>query len=307
METLNASYESILNHPLPQGFVASLPPTARLEGLALADDRGPKHLLQWNHDTVLPLVKWSKQIMGLHVGVALSHVYSDADGQALAKLPQYSGGGGNKTVIDHLVGLSDKGRSTLVVGLGRTSSKWKGSVLINNTKTTTDQDLVVFCFGAWRVAGPDPSKEESNDWSVAFMPVPWNTELSLSARHDVLTTELALWWLCMLSLSDGHVDLVKTHEIVPIDAWDKVWLGEERGWVRRHRYSGAEVPMTPPPPPAYDMPEPAQPAAFAAEVGVHNELDFWLHPLNSLAPLDLLCPLDEFFDVDADAAQNELL
>lgn len=52
----------------------------------------------------------------------------------------------------------------------------------------TDQEMVVCCFSE----GPE-------GWKVAIMPVPWS-------RHgvDVLTTDLALWWLCMLAMPAHH-------------------------------------------------------------------------------------------------------
>lgn len=160
----------------------------------------------------------------------------------------------------------------------------------------TDDELVVCCFGAKApvagggaavgparadVDGADffggSQKKDDDDewtnWSVAIMAVPWSTELSAGAgygggaRH-VLTTELALWWLCMLALSDGHRQLVETKDIVPIDSWDTVHAGDDCGWVRRHKYSLAEEPTNPPPPPVYEEPVLGNTTAFAINIGI---------------------------------------
>lgn len=92
------------------------------------------------------------------------------------------------------------------------------------------------------------------------MPVPWS-------RHgtEVLTTDLALWWLYMLSMS-GHRKMVAAGDMVKINHWDDVYLDAHRGLGRRHRYSNCEDP------PALDP--------FAAFVDP-NALDmdeFWVLP-----------------------------
>ncbi|KIH91490.1 hypothetical protein SPBR_01804 [Sporothrix brasiliensis 5110] len=320
MATLNESYGHILDQPLPDEYTNKLPPTSSLNNLAVENDDGPKTLLAWNDDTVLPLVKWSKQTMGLHTGMAIRHSYSDASGEKVAKIPRNDC---KKTVIDHIIGLGNAGKDTLVVGLGRTSSKWRASTLFGNLNPSveerrwplrqlanlcrasetrygyiqTDDELVVCCFGS---RGTQVQRGETRytdttwtDWTVAFMPVPWNTELSKGARHDVMTTELALWWLCMLSLSDGHRALVDTEDIVPINAWDIVWLDEDRGWIRRHRYSAVEEPTDAPPPPPYETPEVDNAAVFAAQVGINGESHFALDSL------------DEFFNFGPVAVGQE--
>jgi hypothetical protein len=172
----------------------------------------------------------------------------------------------------------------LVVSLGRPSSKWSGRKLqsqIPNVKTElrwpirqlenicktadtrygyiqTDEELVVCCFS-----------RNGEQWKAAIMPIPWTKHGS-----EVLTTGLAVWWLCMLAMSDSHHRaIIAEAEMVGIGDWDVIYLDEERGWVRRHRYSHFEVPTDPPLPPAYQTPSPSNPAAFAAAVGLHaNEL-----------------------------------
>ncbi|ERS98102.1 uncharacterized protein SPSK_06404 [Sporothrix schenckii 1099-18] len=308
IQTLNDSYGHVLDTALPRYLVDNLTtPADVFKNMTVSDDKAPLHFIGWNDATVMPLVKWSMQQMGLHTGTALFHRYTDAQGTTVAKLPQAP----NKLTVDHLVYLQNSHRDTLVVGLGRTSTKWRGVAAMRNPGDArgentwpirqlanlcarsgtrygyiqTDEELAVCCFGA---KPPTSDKADTgarwqqpddkwDDWSVSLMVVPWNTELcgsgdaSGGGARRILTTELALWWLCMLALSDGHRPLVETKEIVAIDSWERVYLHKERRWVRRHRYSSCEVPADPPPPSAYETPEPGNAATLAADVGANGQ------------------------------------
>ncbi|KAI5864217.1 hypothetical protein GGS23DRAFT_563385 [Durotheca rogersii] len=114
------------------------------------------------------------------------------------------------------------------------------------------------------------------------MPIPWSRN-----GVDVLTTDLALWWLCMLAMSaHHHRAIVGEEEMVKINDWDVVYLDEERGWVRRHQYSNVEEPVSPPPPPEYRTPSPGNAAAFAAGAGPHANNWLNINPLNDADPSD---------------------
>ncbi|CAK7236769.1 hypothetical protein SCUCBS95973_009723 [Sporothrix curviconia] len=106
----------------------------------------------------------------------------------------------------------------------------------------TDQELVACCFSAGAETTPGGKSKDREDWAVEIMPVPWSAELRSCGEPHILTTELALWWLCMLALSDGHHALVPKADIVPINKWDTVNKGDGRGWVWRRRYSQVETP-----------------------------------------------------------------
>jgi hypothetical protein len=72
----------------------------------------------------------------------------------------------------------------------------------------------------------------------------------------------------MLALSrPQHRALVPAADVIGIGGWEKRYIDDEHGWVRRHRYSGVEQPADPPAPPAYQTPSPGNPAA----VGIHIE------------------------------------
>lgn len=82
------------------------------------------------------------------------------------------------------------------------------------------------------------------------MPVPWTLH-----GEAQLTTDIALWWLCMLALSaPQHRALVTGADVVGIGEWEVRYVDGECGWVRHRRYSNAEEPADPPPPPG--LPDP---------------------------------------------------
>ncbi|KIH94908.1 hypothetical protein SPBR_03845 [Sporothrix brasiliensis 5110] len=239
----------------------------------------------------MPLVKYAKQSMGLHVGTLLLHQFDNVEDGTKPIVA----GVHNKTMIGHVIELGNHQRDVLVVGLSRTSVKWQGSALLKNPSTTeqeptlpvrqlanlcaqtgtrygyiqTDKELMVCCFGATKSA-----QGIYGDWKVFAMPTPWNMEVPLprhtGARSSLMSTELALWWLCMLSMGDADRSIVEAKDIVPIDTWDTVHLVDKNTWVHRHRYSGFEKPA---PPPAAPQQGPVDPF-----LGVNFDLDaeYWL-------------------------------
>ncbi|KAG8407880.1 hypothetical protein J3458_020190 [Metarhizium acridum] len=88
----------------------------------------------------------------------------------------------------------------------------------------------------------------------------------------------------MLAVSAPHSRSSLEHEIVPISKWDVEYDDDERGWVRRHKYSGYKEPTEAPSPPAYETPAPddvaGNAALFMAGVGLNVLEDF-----DSNAPL----------------------
>lgn len=105
----------------------------------------------------------------------------------------------------------------------------------------------------------------------------------------------------MLALSaPEHRALVTEADMVGIGEWEVRYVDEERGWVRRHRYSDIEQPADPPPPPVYQTPSPGNRAVFTAAVGIHMDpsfgldgdfdlgyVDEFLHPAGAEGPPNL--------------------
>ncbi|KHN95790.1 uncharacterized protein MAM_06402 [Metarhizium album ARSEF 1941] len=199
-----------------------------------------------------PTLKFAKSHLGLHENISLEQRHSSADRLSVATFPGMT----RRLTVNHVVGLHDFPGPNLVVGLGRSSSKWSGTNLALQLDTSskrllwplrqlanicrgaktrygyiqTEQEMVVCCF----------SKDGNEKWKVAMMPIPWTR----SGVH-MLTTDLALWWLCMLAMSaHHHRALVSELEMVKINAWNYVPLGQGRGLVRRHLYSNFEEPVS---------------------------------------------------------------
>lgn len=195
---------------------------------------------------------FAKSQLGLHPGINLQFTYTTADKLTLAKIPNYHG---RCPGVDHVIALDDFPSATLVVGLGRPASYWSGMTLANRLGSPkeqylwplrqlgnlcneahtrygyiqTDQEMVVCCFSMH----PDPERQK-----VAIMPIPWS-----KYGGDVLTTDLALWWLCMLAMSDQTRDLVMEEDMVKIDDWHEFTDDQTQCRMRRHLFSKFDEPV----------------------------------------------------------------
>ncbi|KAG5979180.1 hypothetical protein E4U55_005471 [Claviceps digitariae] len=267
LTNLNESYGHVLDISIQDG----LAPNAEqcLGNMTMAEARDINHLIMWNNAIIRATVPTAQWELGLHPNVVIRHECSTVERPKQVRLesnPALS--------IDHIISLDDFPESFLVVGLGRPSPKWSGRKLSQQLKPKadklwplrqlaglcevaktrygyiqTDEELVVCCFSV-----------DDGFWRVKFMPVPWSR-----CGADALTTDLALWWLCMLAMSaDVHRAIVEEEEMVRIDEWDYVFMDDDRGWVRRHRYSNFE--QRTPPPPSYTSPSPGNTAVFGAQL-----------------------------------------
>ncbi|KJK76570.1 hypothetical protein H634G_08158 [Metarhizium anisopliae BRIP 53293] len=283
LKTLNESYGHLLDVAVPDTLLASPQADEVLAGLVVHTAEDINHLISWNYGLMEPTLRFAKSRLGLHPGLALYQKYSTPDKSLMVSLP----GAAGRLTVNHIVALDDFPGGHLVVGLGRMSSKWSGRTVVHqlNSSTSvkkeliwplrqlgnickaaqtrygyiqTDEELVVCCF----------SKIAQDEWKVALMPVPWTR-----SGADVLTTDLALWWLCMLAMSaQCHREIVDDGEMVKIDKWDEAYLDERRGWGRIHRYSGFEKPTNPRPASAGNV------AATVVYSGVHVDPLFGINP-----------------------------
>lgn len=299
LNTLNESYGHLLDVALPEQVLVDIP-EPRFEGVTIKIDTDINHLVCWNNALMLPTLQFAKEHLGLDPGVILNLRSTTANKSFIAKVPNAP----PRTVVDHVIGLDLFPGQNLVVGLGRPSVKWDGrkaadridvlckeqlwpvrqlANICKEAKTRygyiqTDQDLVVCCFS-----------NTSDNWKAAIRPIPWSTY-----GTQALTTDLALWWLCMLAMSGHHHRaIVEEEAIVKINEWDVIKLGDDNvhSWVRRHRYSNFEEPTSPPPLPAYTTPSPGNLAAFDAAVGF-NANDWLNIDAAANADIDNLDPWD---------------
>lgn len=283
LDNLNESYGHILDLDVPEQRLAAPKPGQVLAAIEIAKPDDIRHLIRWNDKVIGPTLDFAREHLNLHDGVFLRHKISAPDNSAFARIND----GRRPVRVDHFIALDEYPLSNLVIGLGRPSSKFQGRKLADHpgnaskenfwplrqlanlcdiAKTRygyilTDEDLVACCF----------SRNAPNSWKVALMPIPWSRY-----GENQLTTDLALWWLSMLAMSaPQHRTIVGEEEIIRINEWEVRYLDDERGWVRRHRYSNFEEPADPPPPPVYRSPSPgnvaANAAAFAAQVGINAD------------------------------------
>ncbi len=153
--------------------------------------------------------------------------------------------------------LDDHQRTTLLVGLGKASSRWKASHLAKDLGITKEsllwllRQLASLCNIANTRYGYAQTDEalvacrfsrSGDEWSVDFKCVPWTA----IGQAGALTTDLVLWWLTQLAMVDDHRGIVQPDDVVEIDAWGPPFPAEHC-WKHRHRYSNAERVTAPPP------------------------------------------------------------
>ncbi|KAH7260588.1 hypothetical protein MRS44_009217 [Fusarium solani] len=256
LTNLNASYGHILNVPIPEGLMDVPQADQVLAGVSLAKEEHLNYLIEGNDQILQKALRLAKSHLDLHPGIVLKHDFMAAD----QSTPMWLSHGARRTKINHLIRLDDSpGPTCLVVGLMRSSSRWSGRAVAGRLEDNMRKELVWplkqlanACVMAKTRYGYIQTDEEmvvcrfarnGPEWKVAIMPIPW----SRYGCH-VLTTDLALWWICMMAMSTHQPrDIVGEAQMANISDWDVVQLGQGR-WVRRHLYSGVVHPTNSPPP-----------------------------------------------------------
>ncbi|CAK7211962.1 hypothetical protein SCUCBS95973_001301 [Sporothrix curviconia] len=270
---LNQSYGPLLDSPLPPQEVARLPPVDQLASIMAHDsEKGIRadRMIAWTDTVLQPTLAFGKSQLGLHKGVSLSHTVTSPGKTYIARIA----GVDRRRQVDHIVALDNHLGQSLVVGLCRSSASWDAAALANSEGSSstgelfwplrqladlcmraqtrygyiqTDHALVACCFTKAMTA----SAEET--LKVLFMPVPWNTENGGGGGQHALTTEMALWWLCMLSMADRPRALMPMDQTVPIDAWVSTNLNDGFRFYRSHYYSCLQEPVSVPMPQCHGL------------------------------------------------------
>jgi hypothetical protein len=296
LETLNQSYGHILDLEFPAEQLAAPHAEHNFQGMDIKRTHDVLQLIGWNYRMLRSTVPFAKQRLELHPGVHLKH-YARTN-KSLIRI----GDSQQPVQIDHFVALDDSTLSNLVMGLSRPSISFQGRSLVNcPTAVTkeglwpmrqlanlchmaqtrygyimTDQDLVVCRFYI-----PEGGVNQADELKVEVMAVPWTVH-----GESQLTTDLALWWLCMLALSPTqHCALATEEDMVGIDEWEVRYLNDEHGWVRRHRYSDVEQPVDPPPHSASQTPSLGNQAAFGIDPNNNLTLTITITLGNNQAPV----------------------
>lgn len=208
LDTLNNMYGKVLDFQVPNDQLICPRPHQYFDGVIIKTEKEAKHMISWNYEMMKPCLGFAKSYLQLHDGTQLRHEYSSVAEPARARLPNMS----KRATADHIIWLDDISDETLVVGISKTSNTWRGSAIerenntvrsiaplrhlanlckLSNTRygyIQTDEELVACCF----------TKETgATELEVMIMPIKWS-------KHTVnaLTTDLALWWMGMLAMSD---------------------------------------------------------------------------------------------------------
>ncbi|KAK3395001.1 hypothetical protein B0H63DRAFT_462531 [Podospora didyma] len=330
LNVLNESYGHVLEAPFPNYQLPMPSPDEALAGVTANSDLSIRHLTVWNDQLMRQTLHFAQRHLDICPGLVLRLNASPPDAlSSNLTIPNARG----PRPVDHLIEIDHQ---VMAVGIVRTSAKFSGrnvSKWLNRSTREmkwplrqlaslcrlartrygyiqTDDETVVCCFSVpgdqRHVENQDNNNTQEPPLNVAIMPIPWE-------RHGVenLTTDLALWWLSMLAMAgEHHRPIVHDDEMVKIHEWDILHLDDERGWVRRHKYSNWQEPTDPPPPPAYVTPEPGNPAVFHAAVGLHANVGF--SPImemnefpNNNNDMYLQVPGVDEFNAIADPANND--
>ncbi|KAI1387200.1 uncharacterized protein F4822DRAFT_443998 [Hypoxylon trugodes] len=209
LNSLNNKYADMLDEPVQEETVATSPRASQmLTGLIIDQTKDVRYLLGWNKALMGFAVNLVKSKFSHADGFTIIHVCTDANEAAALRV-------GERFHVDHLIALDKIPSQALVVGLGKSSAiislkkfVCNGQLVLSNKRhywvlrqlanvckaartpygyIQTDTELIVCRFR---------TKLEPNLYSVNAMPVPWS-----SHGPKVLTTDLALWWLCTKALS----------------------------------------------------------------------------------------------------------
>ncbi|TPX15764.1 uncharacterized protein E0L32_000098 [Thyridium curvatum] len=243
LETLNQSYGHILDAANPAGTYGTIP---RAEDVGkITNAELPEHLE--------PQSKWNNSILKCSVDFAKGKLPSPIRGN-VEYLPPTNHHLGIAPRQTHVIKLAGFDEPYLVVGLRRLTSQWAGNTLATRIKAgldiranhlwpvrqladaccrvgtrygfiQTEEELVVFCF----------SKAADETLSVTLNAISW-------ANYDGqyhLTTNLALWWLCMLAISGPeNRRICAEQDMVPLDKWSDPVSEDFLLAAQHHYYSG---------------------------------------------------------------------
>ncbi|EGX87965.1 hypothetical protein CCM_09101 [Cordyceps militaris CM01] len=252
LAVLNKSYGHILNLNAPMEDMAS---ALDAQGMLLrAEINGLEdvlHLVAWNDRLLRPTLKFAKNHAQLHNGVKLHHEAAKIGNKSYTKLAA-----GRPLYVHHRILLEDSETKSLVLGLGLPSIKFSARQLLEDPTIeedswplrqlanlckkagtrygyiVTERDLVVCCFHIPAFC------TEPGRLVVSLKPIPW----SLYGETQ-LTTDLALWWLCMLAMSDRQrSDIVTEAEMVSIAHWECPPVNSPS---KCHSYSGVQLESEP--------------------------------------------------------------
>ncbi|OTA75434.1 hypothetical protein M434DRAFT_18661 [Hypoxylon sp. CO27-5] len=209
LKNLNEAYGAVLDHgnntgALNQCFTVSkvfndLPDEAK--------DKGITQMIIRNDGMMRPTLHYARQLLQIDIGNQLYHQTRGPNNPRL-RVP-----GNNLIPVDHIIAVDSSPRRILIVGLRKPCAAWKSSDLVGKEDkppkkcTSPMRQLANICKQANTRYGYIMTEEEmvvfhftaitDGKYTVAYKPIPWS-----QYGATMLTTDLALWWLCMMAGSD---------------------------------------------------------------------------------------------------------
>ncbi|EGX88245.1 hypothetical protein CCM_08288 [Cordyceps militaris CM01] len=242
------SYGHILESEFPQ----EIPDPQRFfYGVAIRREKDIKKVIHWDYTLLERALNPLKKPQDINTSYNLLHQCTNNDP-----------GDHNLRTTHHVIRYN---RHVVMAGFGRSSVKFddeNGFALARHRSPIrqlanscmsfrlrygyilTDKAMVVCRF---RKVGLSKNKDEKLDpdqLMADIKRIPWSNK-----GEDELTTDLALWWLLMLALSDGQQrDIVESSKTTEVDTWEVVEEIEGGKVVQKHRhcYSHVTKDTTPP-------------------------------------------------------------
>lgn len=204
------------------GSLAPTPLTEQLDQgkLEVKTQRDFQDLVGRNIKVLQDALVEGKNALGAYVGATLKQGYR----QQPVRLNN-----GGLSWPDHSIYLDEHPPVVLIIGLCKPSTKWSLDELEDDPIADTlwpFRQLAVFCrkrdtrYGYIQtdkvlVACRFSRAECGIKYDVEYMPVPWGRD-----GPEVLTTDLAVWWLAMMGLNAQHRAIVPGQQMRRITEWD---------------------------------------------------------------------------------------
>lgn len=155
---------------------------------------------------------------------------------------------------DMAIFLRDSKNTALAIGDNKCSTKWQYSQLFYKPPATVFlpfRQVVTYCRAGrtrygWIMTDAELvvirvflAHGSTDHYKVEHAMVPW-----INSGEGILTVNLAIWWLAMMSLKPNYRAIEQSSRMMPINLW---WEGKDhRGVIYDHHLSGRQTSTLPP-------------------------------------------------------------
>lgn len=213
LETLMEAYGDILNE---QVQVKNRAPTQLPNIRYLAD------LKTVAQACILPTLQYTTEVGARHFGIRLERHLPTFDFRPSLRLP------GNQTCYPTFALCSSNDKAH-VVGCVQSAKQWHSSDLLGTSMTAKRPigRLITCCRNANTRYGFVFTTSEvvvtrlsrtntARPFQIEWQAIPWD-----AYGENVLTVNLGLWFLAMMSLNDDHRPICRSTELIGLNAWSR--------------------------------------------------------------------------------------